>query len=67
MPKVEINTKRCKGCEYCVIVCSFKVLAMDNKLNSHGVKPAVIVKPEKCTGCTLCAQICPDVCIEVWK
>lgn len=67
MAKVEINTERCKGCEYCVLVCPKNVLDMKNTLNSRGVRPAVVVDPEGCTGCALCAQMCPDVCIEVWK
>jgi len=67
MPKVEIDSERCKGCEYCVIACPKKVLAIGDKLNSHGIRYAVVVKPDACIGCSLCAQICPDVCIEVWR
>ena len=67
MAKVEINAERCKGCEYCVIACPKKVLAMGDALNKRGVKSAVVVNPDACTGCSLCAQMCPEVCIEVWK
>lgn len=67
MPKVEIDRERCKGCEYCIVVCPKNVLGMADSINAHGFKPAIVVEPDVCTGCTLCAVMCPDVCIEVWK
>lgn len=67
MAKVEINKERCKGCEYCIIVCPKNVIGLDGTINSAGVKPAIVVNPDKCNGCTLCAIMCPDVCIEIWK
>lgn len=67
MPKVEIKEERCKGCEYCIIVCPKKVLGLAGSINSRGVKSAVVVNPQGCTGCSFCAIMCPDVCIEVWK
>lgn len=67
MPKVEINHKRCKGCEYCIITCSKNVLGLEEEINSYGVKSAIVINQDACTGCALCAIMCPDVCIEVWK
>jgi 2-oxoglutarate ferredoxin oxidoreductase subunit delta len=67
MPRIEVDTKRCKGCELCVVACPYKVIGMSKKFASTGYYPAVMVKPEKCTGCTLCALVCPDVAIEVYK
>lgn len=67
MSKVEIDRERCKGCEYCVVVCPRDVLGLADSINNRGVKPAVVVNPSMCNGCTLCAVMCPDVCIEVWK
>lgn len=67
MAKVEINTEKCKGCEYCISACPKGVIGLADKLNSAGVKPAVVLKADACIGCALCAVMCPDVCIEVWK
>ena len=67
MSRIEVDEKRCKGCELCIIACPFKVLALSKKFSSTGYYPSVMVRPEKCTGCTLCALVCPDVAIEVYK
>lgn len=67
MTKIEINEERCKGCEYCIIVCPKKVLGLNNSINRYGIKPAVVINPDACTGCSFCAIMCPDVCITVWK
>jgi len=67
MSRIEVDEKRCKGCELCVIACPFGVLALSKKFSSSGYYPAIMVYPEKCTGCTLCALVCPDVAIEVYK
>ena len=67
MPRIEVDEKRCKGCELCVIACPFEVLALSKKFSSTGYYPAIMVLPEKCTGCTLCALVCPDAAIEVYK
>lgn len=67
MPKVIIKTENCKGCEYCIIACPKNVLAVSGDINVRGVKSAVVKDLKLCTGCALCAQVCPDVCIEVWK
>ncbi|MFH0930343.1 MAG: 4Fe-4S dicluster domain-containing protein [Candidatus Zixiibacteriota bacterium] len=67
MPRIEVDIKRCKGCELCVVACPYKVIGMSEKFASTGYYPATTVKPEKCTGCILCALVCPDVAIEVYK
>ena len=51
MPRIEVDTKRCKGCELCVVACPYKVIGMSKKFASTGYYPAEMVKPEKCTGC----------------
>ncbi len=67
MSRIEVDEKRCKGCELCIIACPFEVLALSKKFSSSGYYPAVMVHPEKCTGCILCALVCPEVAIEVYK
>ena len=65
--RVEINTEACKSCEYCVISCAKKVLAVGEKVNSKGYPYVVASNPDDCVGCAMCAQICPESAIEVWR
>jgi 2-oxoglutarate ferredoxin oxidoreductase subunit delta len=63
--KITIDTKRCKGCEYCIIYCPKKCISLSEEINMRGVRYAVFTKPEACIACNICATVCPDVCIEV--
>ena len=67
MPRIEINSDTCKGCELCVGVCPHNLIAMSQEINKKGVNYAVYTEKNECTGCTLCAVMCPDLCIEVFK
>ena len=67
MPKIEVDTIRCKGCELCIPACPRGVIALSKTFSSSGYYPAEMAKPEACTGCMLCAYVCPDVAIEVYK
>ncbi len=67
MGKIIIDKDECKGCELCSISCPEGVIAMDERLNTRGVRPAKFLDIDKCTACQACAIICPDVCIEVYK
>ena len=68
MGKIEINEKRCKGCELCVFHCPQKLIQMKQGLSIRGVHPAFFEDADgKCTGCAHCALICPDICIEVYR
>lgn len=58
--KIIINTKWCKGCEFCVIYCPKKVLSMERA-------KAIVVNLSECTRCMLCELRCPDFAIEVYK
>ncbi len=58
-PRIEINTRFCKGCNICVAFCPAKVLAI------KGAKAAV-VNLEACTTCMMCELRCPDFAIAVF-
>lgn len=58
--RIEIRQSWCKGCEFCVGVCTGGVLRMDDG------KP-VVGNAEDCTGCELCVWICPDFAITITK
>ena len=67
MPKVEIRSESCKACEYCIVTCPKKVLAMGAANSSKGYHYVVPANPDACIGCKLCAIVCPDAAIEVYK
>ena len=67
MPKIIIDTKKCKGCKLCIQYCPQKSIILSDKLNKQGAKPAIFKKGSKCTGCGFCAIMCPDVAIEVYR
>jgi 2-oxoglutarate ferredoxin oxidoreductase subunit delta len=67
MPKIEVDEKRCKACELCIVACPHQVIGLSKNFSPTGYHPACMVKPEACTGCMLCAFVCPDVAIEVYK
>ena len=66
MPKIEVNTERCKGCERCNDACPQQIIGMSDQLNAKGYKYAVVADGPRCIGCRICAIICPDVAIEVY-
>lgn len=67
MPKIDVDTIRCKGCELCIPACPKKVIGLSKTFSSTGYYPAMMVNPEDCNGCRLCAFVCPDVAITVYK
>ena len=58
MPKVEIRSESCKACEYCIVTCPKKVLAIGAANNSKGYHYVVPANPDACIGCKLCAIVC---------
>jgi 2-oxoglutarate ferredoxin oxidoreductase subunit delta len=66
MPKIEVNTERCKGCERCRDACPQQIIGMSDELNTKGYKYATVFDRSRCIGCRICAIICPDVAIEVY-
>ena len=67
MPKIEIDSKRCKGCGLCTISCPKELIQIGEEMNGLGFFFAVCKSEEKCTGCAICGEICPDVAIQVWR
>lgn len=56
--RIDIDLRRCKGCEICVGLCPKSVLVLKNRKSS-------VARLEDCIGCDLCQLRCPDFAIEV--
>ena len=56
--RIEINSKWCKGCGFCVEFCPKGVLVMRRGL-------PVVEDLDGCTACDLCEMMCPDFAIKV--
>ena len=67
MPKVTIDTDRCKGCGLCIEACPKKILVMSEELNAKGYHPAAVTDENACIACAFCAMMCPDVVIRIEK
>jgi 2-oxoglutarate ferredoxin oxidoreductase subunit delta len=68
--KVVFDEERCKGCELCVNVCPVNIIEMaEDRINSHGFHPAEVKdeNQDTCISCKQCYQMCPDVCITLYK
>ncbi|MBN1754797.1 4Fe-4S dicluster domain-containing protein [bacterium] len=67
MPRMEVYTDHCKGCELCVEICPAGVIEMSEEINKLGYHPARY-KGEGCTGCGFCFYACPEPdAITVYK
>lgn len=58
MYKVEVDEKKCVGCEECVNVCPVDVYEMQDE-------KSVPVNEEECIGCESCVDICEQEAITV--
>ncbi|MCL2151908.1 MAG: 4Fe-4S binding protein [Oscillospiraceae bacterium] len=68
MPRVTINSERCKSCELCVAACPKKIIFLDNtQLNAFGYHPVSVVDQDACIACAFCAIMCPDSVIQIEK
>ena len=67
MPKLIINSDRCKGCELCIAFCPRDNLKLSEGLTSRGMHPVEVCDADACTGCKLCVLMCPDVAISIYR
>lgn len=74
MGYVEVDARKCKGCELCVAACPRGLLRLSTGINDLGYHPvqfndvnAAEDRQLGCTGCTLCGLICPDTAITVYR
>lgn len=67
MPKVEVESERCKSCGLCVAICPKKVLKIGTNANLKGYYFVETSEPESCIGCALCGMVCPDIALEIYK
>lgn len=66
--KLEIDERRCKGCELCIDVCPKKVIVLSAKLGPSGHYPALFRETgDHCTACRLCVIVCPDIAITLYQ
>lgn len=63
--KIDIDTERCKGCEYCCSVCPKQLIQLSNGYNSKGHHYAAVENDKECSGCKYCAIMCPEIAIEL--
>jgi len=64
--RVEIDIRKCKGCELCISACKEQALTLSDTINIKGYRYA-IANNERCTGCVNCALVCPDAVITVYR
>lgn len=67
MPKVEVESERCKSCGICLTVCPKKVLRIGSRANSKGYYFVEAAQPDQCIGCALCGLVCPDIALKIYK
>jgi len=56
--RVTVDSKKCKGCEECVEVCTVRVFEMQER-------KAVPVNVKDCFGCQACVEVCKEKAITV--
>lgn len=66
MPRIKINSDKCKGCLLCIKFCPKGLIVPGESLNRKGARPVKFSEGTGCLGCRMCAVICPDCSIEVF-
>lgn len=65
MPRIIIDTEKCKSCGICINICPNKLIRFGQSANSCGNIPTEFVdENNKCTGCAMCAISCPEIAIK---
>jgi indolepyruvate ferredoxin oxidoreductase alpha subunit len=59
LPKFEIDPKKCKRCETCLIQLGCPAITRENG--------NVMIEQDLCNGCSVCLQICPNQAIHAVK
>jgi 2-oxoglutarate ferredoxin oxidoreductase subunit delta len=73
--KLQIDERRCKGCNLCTLVCPYRIFRPGKRANRKGVVVPELDRPERCANCRLrnlygrtlcgtCQMICPDQAIS---
>lgn len=62
--KLYIDSRRCKGCGYCIDACPQNALYVSEYINSNGYS-IVQVEEDKCVACGMCYKVCPDYVFEI--
>ena len=66
-PWVEVTSRLCKGCDFCVVACPPKCLELSTDINERGYRYSYYLGKE-CTGCGICFYNCPEPgAIIVWR
>jgi NAD-dependent dihydropyrimidine dehydrogenase PreA subunit len=60
-----VDNAMCKGCGYCIEVCSKDVFEPSSDLNAQGCHFVAVAHECNCTGCLQCFAICPDFAISI--
>ena len=62
---VVVYPENCKGCGYCLEVCTLGIFSQANFFNKKGYRPVEAKDSRKCVGCLQCFFACPDYAIDV--
>ncbi len=65
--KIRIEEELCKGCGYCIEICSKNIFQESDKINKKGYMIPKISENDSCIGCKKCELICPEMAVEVEK
>ena len=59
LPWVDVTSRLCKGCDYCVQACPPQVLGFSTDINERGYRYSFYLG-DGCTGCGICFYNCPE-------
>ena len=57
--RLQVSQEECKGCGLCVEACPPHVIAISERMNHYGYRPAKYLGTG-CTGCGICFMVCPE-------